>query len=416
MPVTTLEFYRHYFPWDSFVGFLTRHGEDHLCKREFAIEGAYYKRYVVANDAQQLKEQVLKMPGLKSLHIGPVYNERVVRASSNNFSFPIRREFVCDIDLDDYCYLDLKNSSGNLDLDACDAAWPVCSVGIFILQYLLKSAFGFSEFVVVYSGRRGVHLHVCDDAAMNLGDDARGAITDYLQFSFSEDKFRANQSIRSVVVAQGLLDAVHHAFEKFFVDGMRIFETAEARVAFVERLGLSDQHLPAVSNLVEDVLDLDGLAMWDFVKTKVKSLPHEWMKNRLDEMVLFYVWPRIDAGVSRRLNHLLKAPFVVHPKTNRVACPIDAADYFRFNPAKAPCLDTLLGNSAASFANATVHWLRPCHVVQNKKKKNPKKTQAEDIDMEDLAGASASASKTTSKLQKRKFLPKKSQLSKMHNV
>ena len=38
-------------------------------------------------------------------------------------------------------------------------------------------------------------------------------------------------------------------------------------------------------------------------------------QNILAEIMLQFAYPRLDIAVSKGLNHLLKSPFVVHPKT-----------------------------------------------------------------------------------------------------
>ena len=62
----------------------------------------------------------------------------------------------------------------------------------------------------------------------------------------------------------------------------------------------------------------------------------------LEDIVLQYTYPRIDAEVSKHRNHLLKAPFCVHPKTGRVCVPVDPATVDKFDPAEVPTVRQLL--------------------------------------------------------------------------
>jgi DNA primase small subunit len=62
----------------------------------------------------------------------------------------------------------------------------------------------------------------------------------------------------------------------------------------------------------------------------------------LEDIVLQYTYPRLDAEVSKHRNHLLKAPFCVHPKTGRVCVPVDPAEIDSFDPRGVPTATQLL--------------------------------------------------------------------------
>lgn len=64
--------------------------------------------------------------------------------------------------------------------------------------------------------------------------------------------------------------------------------------------------------------------------------------NALEDIILLYTYPRLDAEVSKLRHHLLKAPFCVHPKTGRVCVPVDPAMVDVFDPATVPTVGQLL--------------------------------------------------------------------------
>jgi DNA primase small subunit len=56
------------------------------------------------------------------------------------------------------------------------------------------------------------------------------------------------------------------------------------------------------------------------------------LEKSLKDIVFAYTYPRLDVEVSKKMNHLLKAPFCVHPKTGKVCVPIDPRHAWEFDP------------------------------------------------------------------------------------
>ena len=55
-----------------------------------------------------------------------------------------------------------------------------------------------------------------------------------------------------------------------------------------------------------------------------------------------YAYPRLDIHVTLGMNHLLKAPFCIHPSTGKIGVPIDVKDIEEFDPFTIPNVTELM--------------------------------------------------------------------------
>ena len=338
-------YYRLHFPWDALAQLATLSTHP-LEKREFAAEGVIYKRFIEAASARDLKAAAVCLPELASLHIGAIYDNGPALAGKKTpgkLSVPICKEMIFDIDITDNDLLDLTQPNGAVDLKACDRAWPHAAVAVFFLQAMLRDQFGYSRFLLVYSGRRGCHLWVLDERARTACDEVRAAVASFVTVSLTPGPHaRATRNLLDMVKPHAYWDAVEYAFEELFVS-TDYFESVRNIEEFVARLALTHD---GARNLADDAACKETPAeVWAYIKrvvTDISRLPKQrCVLNIFKETILAYVWPRIDFNVTSKMNHILKTPWVAHPKTGRIAVPIDPKDYWRFTPSSVPSLSNL---------------------------------------------------------------------------
>lgn len=358
------DYYRLRYPYDELVALLTSNG-DELHHFEFAIEGTEtYTRYVSVNTAKELKAAVTRHRDVATFHFGPAFTGKPEsRRSSDVYehtSVPHRRVLSFDVDLTDYDWLGFKDKE--VPIARCDWAYPVSAIALQLLKKLLKEAFAYTKILMVYSGRRGVHVHVFDEHAMALSDAGRSAVAGYLNNKLSFNKnVRSDDEVRLLMFMHNLKPTVYELFETVLLKRMDLFGSLGARVDFVNRLEV--EQYPKLANgtllsLADDVMGMDtGEEAWEFIRQKVYSCGAAWMAQRLDAVVLAYVWPRLDYQVTADLGHLTKVPFAAHAKTRRVAVAIDPDEFHAFDPASAPMLDTF--DDAAMAAAVKRFRLKP---------------------------------------------------------
>lgn len=89
------------------------------------------------------------------------------------------------------------------------------------------------------------------------------------------------------------------------------------------------------------------------VSTHHRTQLRKTLEYAAEDIAIQYTYPRLDAEVSKHRNHLLKAPFCVHPKTSRVCVPVDPANIERFDPGRVPTVGQLLGELDKAVADAS---------------------------------------------------------------
>jgi len=397
MSLTPHEYYLNHYPYNELVELLTRNGDD-LANCEFAIEGKtaqgdkVYKRYVSARNAAELRTLVSRFTGVKAFHFGAFYSNGSGRnAVKNGESVPVRRVLSFDIDLTDLEFLKLKDDNGAISLEKCDAAYPVSAAAAYILRRVLQHAFGFTELLIVYSGRRGVHVHVFDERAMSLSDEARSGVLDYVNCNMQKTDTHAPAGVRLMMDLHGLRNEVYRAFHTYIVGELGLLEESSGRVAFLERLNLSsyegwDKFEPTLSPLASDVTRVDkfptGSDAWAHIEDRIRSTGLEWMCERLDCVVLAHVWPRLDEAVTRSTAHLTKAPFSCHAASGRVAATMGTSrrSIYSFKPSG--CAPSLQDWDQPTMDAAVAHFRvsRPPNAGAN---------AGADVDMEDAVQSSA---------------------------
>mmetsp|Transcript_41224 Transcript_41224/g.89862 ORF Transcript_41224/g.89862 Transcript_41224/m.89862 type:complete len:465 (+) Transcript_41224:24-1418(+) len=345
-------------PYDTFPE--DSKNEAFLFRRElsFTLPGDIYIRYLCFKGPAELKEKMMSQQPEK-IDIGAVFtippkNHNTVN-KEQGFR-PVQRELVFDIDMDEYDDIRTCCTGANV----CRKCWGFMAAAIRCLDAALREDFGFKHILFIFSGRRGVHCWVCDDEARKLPNDQRTAVAEYLTLISG-----SAQAEKRVVLAQKGCDEIHPSASRAARLCAEVFEASggllEQQDFFNPKLSKCQlskacKQLPqqAVTQLETHLASNPGQSsrdVWAFIKSAVKAVTSGKENSRpnareqkcwaAEELLIELSYPRLDIGVSKQMNHLLKAPFCVHPKTGRVCVPIDPSRVADFFPMEVPTVGSL---------------------------------------------------------------------------
>ncbi|XP_059139012.1 DNA primase small subunit-like [Physella acuta] len=339
-------YYKRLFPYGPYFRWLNYGGvpKTYFSHREFSftLEGDVYIRYMSFSDQQELeKEMVKKCP--HKIDIGAVYSHRPKdnkTVKSTAFQ-ALEKELVFDIDMTDYD--DVRSCCSGADI--CSRCWPLMVMAVKILDRALRDDFGFQHLLWVYSGRRGIHCWVCDEAARKLSAQGRSAIAEYLTLV----KGGENVS-RKVSLPDRLHPSIRHALEvidKHFNDyAVKKQDFLDCEEKWSKILAIVPSE--TVRADVEDFFDRLGKntsTRWTILQNRLEKghlIDAKFKPYVLEEIKLQLCYPRLDINVSKGINHLLKSPFCIHPKTGKVCVPMNPKTIDEFDPDSVPTISVLL--------------------------------------------------------------------------
>ncbi|KAL8289261.1 hypothetical protein RB597_001047 [Gaeumannomyces tritici] len=349
-PEVMRSFYQRLFPWRYLYQWLNHSPSptNDFGHREFAftLQNDAYLRYQSFPTSDHLRKDVLRLNPSR-FEIGPVYttNPRDRKTLRNSAAFkPLAKELCFDIDLTDYDEIRTCCDKANI----CNRCWKFMTMAIKTVDVALREDFGFRHIMWVYSGRRGAHAWVCDKNVRSMDDQKRRAIAGYLEVirggAQSGKKVNVRRPLHPHLTRS--LDILKTHFQEDVLRDQNPWDTNEQAEKLLQLLPdrtLNDSlrkkwaSSPGRSS-ASKWADIDAVA-----KTGAsRALDAKALLEAKQDIVLEYTYPRLDIEVSKKLNHLLKSPFVVHPGTGRVCVPIDTRNLEEFDPLEVPTVQSLL--------------------------------------------------------------------------
>lgn len=350
LPTLLPVYYKYIFPYSLYCKWL-QYGQGNVDNssfwhREFSftLQNDIYVRYQSFKNQSEFEKELQRMNPHK-IDIGAIYNHPPkdhTKFHSGTFKAQTK-ELVFDIDMTDYD--DVRKCCQGADI--CHKCWTLMKIAIKVIHLALTEDFGFKHIFWVYSGRRGVHCWVCDKKAQSLSAAGRSAIVEYLsliQGGSADKRVFLRQPIHPYI--QRCLKVVSNYWKTYALENQDLLGNDE-KVKEVLKL------IP-YSNVCKDIEEAFGEpdcqssdARWSKLRSictnayNLESKQNSKIKYTALEIMLQYCFPRLDVNVSKGVNHLLKSPFCIHPKTGRVCVPIDYATVDQFNPFSVPTISKL---------------------------------------------------------------------------
>ncbi|XP_012139342.1 DNA primase small subunit [Megachile rotundata] len=336
-------YYARLFPFNDYYRWLSYGSADLFNRREFSftLQDDIYLRFQAYRNLSQLECEMKRLVPFK-IDIGAVYNLCPKNQRKGTNFQPVERELVFDIDMTDYD--EVRTCCSGADI--CSKCWKFMVLACKILDSSLRLDFGYNHILWVFSGRRGLHCWVCDPSARSLGSYERGAVAEYLQILDGGEYMKKKVNLSGDKIHTSIrraLDHIEAVFVPVCIEEQNILGTNEGVEKFLNVFPEEDrQEAKALFGQYNSSKD-----RWNAFVKHVRNKNQgdkKWKQYRhlVEEVMLQYAYPRLDINVTKGMNHLLKSPFCVHPKTGKICVPFAPSAVDKFQLDQVPTITTVI--------------------------------------------------------------------------
>lgn len=356
--------------------------EERLLKREISFilqfnehDSEFCTRYLTYRNANIFRQNLITSIPFR-IDIGAEFNLHLKNREAKIALTPKRREYIIDIDMNDYdgirtCCVGKK---------LCNSCWKFMEAAYKVLREVLYEVFGFQKILWVFSGRRGMHAWICDHEAMDLESMERKSITNFLNVTVNNDKSdrlvtpESLAKYRSVRLFQ-MCEKILLPYESFLFEEQNFLGHEKRGQGNFERIqsvlkrhckesgaDYFDEDYLRVKHQIINNQSVDpknvSPRMFQYMINKYHQIlvnkqendknftenVEELVRKFKFEIIVGFLYPKIDSAVSSHTNHLLKAPFNIHSSSLLLSVPVDPEN---FDIKQIPSLQDIIDGKAS---------------------------------------------------------------------
>lgn len=247
------------------------------------------------------------------IELGAVYRYAAGDKSSMIANVPVMRELVFDYDISDKREYLLCCDGASV----CSKCWIFIRCAIRCTIAVLSEFYGINQPLIVFSGKKGVHIYATGYEPSTYSESARSLIIDQLR---SLSKLAVDVYITKSKVAELCLPIMSSECDEYF----RQFSSDLLASKFPGRALLH-------SESYEDAFQFVKGAAYNNLK----------IPSKLRTSIAFMVesmCPKPDAAITTQMAHLVKMMWCIHPSTGKVCVPISVDQLKYFDPSDVPCI------------------------------------------------------------------------------